>query len=86
MFQSFFNSLFCCQTKNDVVNNGRVNKWAAKALLARVYLFYTGYYNKPDLEGISKETVLLSPGFNSIISNPFSSLTGLVTLAYLSFI
>jgi hypothetical protein len=31
---------------------GRITKWAAEALLARVYLYYTGYYNKPDLVGL----------------------------------
>lgn len=30
---------------------GRVTKWAAEALLARVYLYYTGYYNQSDLAG-----------------------------------
>lgn len=31
---------------------GRVNKWGAEALLARVFLFYTGYYNQADLAGV----------------------------------
>lgn len=31
---------------------GRVTKWAAKSLLARVYLHYTGYYNQSDLAGV----------------------------------
>ena len=31
---------------------GRVTKWAAEALTARVYLYYTGYYGKPDLAGV----------------------------------
>ncbi|TYP98395.1 SusD-like starch-binding protein associating with outer membrane [Sphingobacterium allocomposti] len=31
------------------VASGHATKWAAQALLARVFLFYTGYYNKPDL-------------------------------------
>ena len=31
---------------------GRVTKWAAEAMLARVYLYYTGYYGKPDLVGV----------------------------------
>ncbi len=31
---------------------GRTTKWAAEALLARVYLYYTGYYNKADLVGV----------------------------------
>lgn len=29
--------------------NGRMTRWAAEALLARVWLFYTGYYNKDSL-------------------------------------
>lgn len=32
-------------------NDGRVNVYAAKSLLARVFLFYTGYYNKTTLPG-----------------------------------
>lgn len=28
---------------------GHATKWAAEALMARVYLFYTGYYNKTEL-------------------------------------
>jgi hypothetical protein len=31
---------------------GRVTKWAAESLLARVYLYYTGYYGKTDLTGV----------------------------------
>ncbi|MBN1950866.1 MAG: RagB/SusD family nutrient uptake outer membrane protein [Bacteroidales bacterium] len=31
---------------------GRVTKWAAEALLGRVFLYYTDYYEKPDLAGI----------------------------------
>jgi starch-binding outer membrane protein, SusD/RagB family len=38
--------------------HGRVTKWAADALLARVYLFYTGYYKKADLAGVTKQQVL----------------------------
>lgn len=56
------------------VDAGRVNKWAAKALLARVYLFYTGYYGKPDLVGLvtkaqalqGLEDVIASGNFNLI--------------------
>ena len=55
---------------------GRVTKWAAAALTARVYLFYTGYYAKPDLAGvISKgealgylENVIAAGGFG-LVSN-----------------
>lgn len=43
--------------------NGHATKWAAQALLARVFLFYTGYYQKSDLllaDGtiLSKQQVL----------------------------
>jgi hypothetical protein len=31
---------------------GRVTKWAAEALMGRVFLYYTGYYGKQDIEGI----------------------------------
>jgi starch-binding outer membrane protein, SusD/RagB family len=37
---------------------GRATKWAAEALMGRVFLFYTGYYNQPDLAGVvTKEEV-----------------------------
>ncbi|MBS2211954.1 RagB/SusD family nutrient uptake outer membrane protein [Carboxylicivirga mesophila] len=40
-------------------NSGRATKWAAEALMARVYLFYTGYYNASDLPGgITKANVV----------------------------
>lgn len=32
-----------------VSERGRTSRWAAEALLARVYLFYTGYYNQSSL-------------------------------------
>lgn len=42
-----------------VKDHGRVTKYAAEAFLGRVYLFYTGYYNKPDLVGqVNKSQVL----------------------------
>lgn len=36
----------------DVVSSdvGRTTQWAAKAMIARVYLFYSGYYNDPDIK------------------------------------
>lgn len=37
-------------------NNGLISEWAAKALLARVYLFYTGYYGATDLAGVVTKT------------------------------
>jgi len=36
---------------------GRVTKWAAGAMLARVWLFYTGYYKKTELAGLNKSAV-----------------------------
>lgn len=50
-------------TKYNQVVAGHATKWAAQALLARVFLFYTGYYQKADLplaEGgsLSKATVI----------------------------
>jgi hypothetical protein len=39
-------------TAQPVAERGRFTKSAAEALLARVYLFYTGYYAKADLVGV----------------------------------
>jgi hypothetical protein len=43
----------------NTVQPGRVTKWAAKSLLARVYLYYTGYYQKPDLVGLVNQAEAL---------------------------
>lgn len=40
-----------------VDNNGRITKYACEAMLARVYLFYTGYYGK-DLANLTRQEVL----------------------------
>ena len=40
------------------VVNGRATKWAAEAMLARVFLFYTGYYGKTDCAGFTKAQAL----------------------------
>ncbi len=54
---------------NAAQNDGRVTSYAAKALLARVYLFYTGYYGSDDL-GVSSTEVLA--GLEDVIaSNEF---------------
>ena len=37
---------------------GRATKYAAEALLGRVWLFYTGFYKKSDMAGISKSQVI----------------------------
>jgi starch-binding outer membrane protein, SusD/RagB family len=39
---------------------GHADKWAAEALLARVYLFYTGFYGKSDLLGLVNKTQALA--------------------------
>lgn len=59
-----------------VATHGRVTKYAAEALLGRVFLYYTGYYAKPDLAGIvSKAEALayleniISTGGYSLVSN-----------------
>src|SRR5690606_14976314 len=57
---------------NSTQNDGRVTQYAAKALLARVYLFYTGYYGSDDL-GVSSAEVLA--GLEDVIaSNEFELL------------
>ena len=37
---------------------GRATKYAAEALMGRVWLFYTGFYKKNDMAGISKNQVI----------------------------
>lgn len=37
-------------------NNGRITRYAAEALMARVWLFYTGYYKK-ELAGLTKADI-----------------------------
>ena len=44
-------------TQNDVLV-GLSTKYAAEALAGRVYLFYTGFYNKSDLPGLTKSQVV----------------------------
>lgn len=55
---------------------GRANRWAAKALLARVYLFYTGYYGKDDLVGVVTKAQALA-GLEDVITNSGYSLVGM---------
>jgi len=40
------------------VTSGRVSKWAAESLLARVYLFYSGYYGKTSIGNENASTAL----------------------------
>jgi len=44
--------------KYNVVPSGRVTKWAAESLLARVYLFYSGYYGQTTIGGETAATAL----------------------------
>lgn len=37
---------------------GRITKYAAEAMLARVWLYYTGAYGKTDLEGLTKTQII----------------------------
>jgi starch-binding outer membrane protein, SusD/RagB family len=61
-------------TADAAVNEGRVTKWAAGALLARAFLYYTGYFNKPDLAGVITktdarniiDTIVINGGFKLI--------------------
>ncbi|MFT2009953.1 RagB/SusD family nutrient uptake outer membrane protein [Pontibacter sp. 13R65] len=55
-------------TAQNPATRGRVTKWAAEALLGRVFLYYTGYYQKPDLAGVvSKQQALTY--LEDVISN-----------------
>lgn len=44
----------------NAVQAGRVTRWAAKSMLARVYLYYTGYYNQSDLVGLVSQSEALA--------------------------
>jgi hypothetical protein len=48
---------------------GHATKWAAEALLARVFLFYTGRYNQTDLAGIVNKTEALAYAEDVITSS-----------------
>ena len=58
---------------------GRVNKWAAKALLARVFLFYNGVYNQNLELNDGSGTVIDAPAalghLEDIITQSYHSLT-----------
>lgn len=43
-----------------VETHGRITKWAAESMMARVYLYYTGYYGKTDLAGVVTKAQALS--------------------------
>jgi len=60
--------LFAAEKGSATVEPGRVNKWAAKAFIARVYLFYTGYYGKTDLVGLVSKAQALQ-GLEDVIAS-----------------
>lgn len=51
---------FVAENGSESVEAGRVNRYVAKALLGRVFLFYTGYYTKTDLVGVADKTYVLA--------------------------
>ncbi|NMA73964.1 MAG: RagB/SusD family nutrient uptake outer membrane protein [Bacteroidales bacterium] len=53
-------------------NDGRITPYSAKALLARVYLYYTGRYGKSDLVGIVTSDKALAGLEEVIESNEYS--------------
>lgn len=68
--------LFAAENGTETVSPGRVTKWAAKAMLARVFLFYTGYYGSAGMAGVSKAQVL--QGLEDIIGSTGTTGYGLV--------
>lgn len=56
----------------DAESKGRVSKAAAQSLLARVWLYYTGYYNAGQLPDVSAQEVLAQ--IRDVISNSGHSL------------
>ncbi|HTM92248.1 MAG TPA: RagB/SusD family nutrient uptake outer membrane protein [Flavisolibacter sp.] len=68
-------------------SRGRITKWAAESMIGRVFLYYTGYYNKPDLVGaVTKpqalaylEDIISNGGFD-LVSN-FANLWPAASLA-----
>ena len=65
---------FAAENGSTAVQPGRINQYSAKAYLARVFLFYTGYYGQDNLAGISKSEVM--QGVEDIISAGSYSLLG----------
>ena len=53
---------------------GRVTKWAAESLLARVYLFYSGYYGKATIGNETAATALAA--VEDVIANSGHGLVG----------
>lgn len=47
-------------TAQPASTHGRVTKWAAESLIARVFLYYTGYYSQNDLVGVVSKAQALA--------------------------
>lgn len=60
--------------------SGRVTKWAAKSLLGRVYLYYTGYYGKNDLAGVVTKAQALGHLENVIANSAHGLVSDFSTL------
>lgn len=60
--------LFTADKGSEKVEPGRINKWVAKAFIARAFLFYTGYYNKADMVGLVTKADALQ-GLEDIITS-----------------
>jgi starch-binding outer membrane protein, SusD/RagB family len=67
--------LFAVENANTVsysdiaeAEHGHASKWSAEALLARVFLYYTGYYGKDDLVGLVTRSQALA-FLEDVISN-----------------
>ncbi len=60
--------LYAAEYGDETVSAGVANKWAAKSLLARVYLYYTGYYGKDDLVGLYTKSDALE-GLEEVIAS-----------------
>lgn len=61
-------------------NFGRVTKYAAEALIGRVYLFYTGYYTKSDLAGSVTKAAALAYQEDVITNGGYGLLDDYATL------
>ena len=66
------NMLATSYTAQPVAEHGRVTKYAAEALMGRVYLFYTGYYAKQDLAGVVAKAQALAYLEDVITSGGYS--------------
>ena len=54
-------------TENTSETTARATRYAAEAALARVWMFYTGFYGKSEMFGVTKDKVI--SGLKDIVSN-----------------